>query len=344
MWRKQIYLGVCGLIALLMLTSSAAAGKMTFELMVSDVRSGYSWIAAEGEIVAASAADFETYLNKNLQFETDKSRYEILLNSPGGDLIGGIALGEFFRKHKFITHVVNGTCASACAIAFIGGVERDATNGKLGVHQFYNELSLKKPAEKIFNALDMSTQQLMGAILIDYTFRMGVDPRFVAIAAATPPNQIKILNVEELNSLNVNWRPRDFDPWIIEPSGHGIIAVTHSKDKTRTAVLFCRDDKVPRLFLRPDWNNFDWYKDAMESVEGMNALGVTIPRSGVTLKKEHGDPVLELALPRFNPLGVSSANVGVGADGPRYLWSEFSFELPIQNATQTMALALKNCI
>src|SRR5262249_27223077 len=148
---------------------------------------------------------------------------------PGGNLIGAIKLGEFFRKHQFVTHVVGGTCASACAVAFIGGVEREATSGKLGVHQFYNALSLKNPSEKVFDALDMSQHQLLSAILIDHAFRMGVDPRYIAIGAATPPNQMHFFNQEELESLKVNWSPKTFEPWAIEPSGKGLIAFTKSK-------------------------------------------------------------------------------------------------------------------
>ena len=249
MLRSQLNLLFSCLIGLLMLTSGARAGRMTFELMPSGVSSGYEWIAAEGEIVAESAQDLENYLNKNRNFAKEKLKYEILLNSPGGDLIGGIKLGEFFREHQFTTHVGNGTCEFACGIAFIGGVERDAPSGKLGVHQFYNALSLKNPGDKIFDALDMSAHQLLGAILIDYAFRMGVDPRFVAIAAATTPDQMHFFS-EELDSLKVNWLPKTFEPWTIEPSGRGIIAFTKSKDKTQTAVLFCRSDRVPRLFLR----------------------------------------------------------------------------------------------
>jgi hypothetical protein len=49
------------------------------------------------------------------------------------------------------------------------------------------------------------------------------DPRFVAIASATPPDQMHFLDTEELELLNVNWRPKDFEPWSIEPSGRGVI-------------------------------------------------------------------------------------------------------------------------
>ena len=318
MRRSQISLSVSCLIAVLFLATSAFAGKMTFKVLESGGRSGNSWIAAEGEIAQESADDLESYLNKEWDFEKNKGRYEVQLSSPGGDLIGGIKLGEFFRKHQFATHVTKDLCASACAIAFIGGIERDATSGTLGVHQFYYEFSLRNPDEKVFNALDMSTQQLMGAILIDYAFRMGVDPRYIATAAATPPDQMHFLNQEELDSLRVNWHPKSFESWAIEASGRGAVAFTKSKDKTETAVLFCRSDRVPRLLLRPDRENFDWYQMALQNLESLSVFGINVPKNGITLNKINGAAALEVPLPSLNVRGVNDRFVGV--EGPRYIW------------------------
>jgi hypothetical protein len=115
---------------------------------------------------------------------------------------------------------------------------------------------------------------MLSAILIDYAFRMGVDPRFIAMASATPPDKMYYLSKEELELLKVNWSPKDFEPWSIEVSGRGVIAFTKSKDKTMTAVLFCRADKMPRLFLTGDSvptsfgrmaADFDWYAQAINT-------------------------------------------------------------------------------
>jgi hypothetical protein len=168
---NYLRLGTRALILLLMLTSTASAGRMTFEYKSQGCNhEGCDWLAAEGEIVEDSVDD----LLKFLKGKTDSS-YEVRLHSHGGSVIGGIKLGEFFRKHKFSTTVgstvkgegvtpdadvrADGVCVSACAIAFIGGVERSADEKSLGIHQFYQEASLKNPSEKLFNALNMSGQQ-----------------------------------------------------------------------------------------------------------------------------------------------------------------------------------------
>jgi hypothetical protein len=191
----------------------------------------------------------------------------------------------------------------------------------------------------------MSNQQIVSAILIDYAFRMGVDPRFVAIASATRPDDVHFFSNEELHLLRVNWNPKAFEPWAIETRGRGVVAFTASRDKTQTAVLFCRTDMVPRLFIKPDSKDIGWYKGALNALEGMSALGVAVPKNAVSLKIIEGGPALELALMGFEPNRINNEKrIGVGADGPRYMLSGFSFDLPKQNGVATTRVALKNCI
>jgi hypothetical protein len=182
-------------------TGKCFAKKMMFHSRsIGGNTAGSEWIAAEGEISDDTAEDLHSYLNKEYSFDKRPVAWDIQLNSPGGNLIGGIKLGEWIRNHRFESEVGTslpggpgwwkrgpGTCASACAFAFIGGVARDAGPGEIGVHQFYDQVSLRDPSAKMFNAIDLSAQQLVSAILIDYTYRMGVDPRFVSIAASTSP-------------------------------------------------------------------------------------------------------------------------------------------------------------
>jgi len=73
-----------------------------------------------------------------------RKRIIAILDSPGGDVIQGEALGRFFYDAKIPTMVLAGTlCASACTYAFFGG--RSPTTGnplrilasgaKLGFHR-----------------------------------------------------------------------------------------------------------------------------------------------------------------------------------------------------------------
>jgi hypothetical protein len=49
----------------------------------------------------------------------------VYLNSPGGTLYEGMRLGRMFKDERIKTVVEGGEmCASACAIAFLGGRDR----------------------------------------------------------------------------------------------------------------------------------------------------------------------------------------------------------------------------
>ena len=100
---------------------------------------------------------------KALGYSENPVGWSVRLNSPGGDLAGGIRLGELIRKLKLDTEIgvtepdsyghwktAPGLCASACAFAFLGGLSRRASGGELGVHQFYNEISPQRSLRKGF--------------------------------------------------------------------------------------------------------------------------------------------------------------------------------------------------
>ena len=72
-------------------------------------------------------------------------RIVAVLDSPGGDVIQGEALGRFFYDAKIPTLVLAGSvCASACTYAFLGGrnpvtgnpLRILASGAKLGFHNF----------------------------------------------------------------------------------------------------------------------------------------------------------------------------------------------------------------
>ena len=60
---------------------------------------------------------------------------EVVLAGPGGRASTGFELFRMFRERKLATRV-DGGCASACTIAFLGGVERSlGPKGRLGFHR-----------------------------------------------------------------------------------------------------------------------------------------------------------------------------------------------------------------
>lgn len=59
----------------------------------------------------------------------------VVLSGPGGRASVGFELYRLFQQHRLATRV-DGTCASACTIAFLGGVDRSVSpGGRLGFHR-----------------------------------------------------------------------------------------------------------------------------------------------------------------------------------------------------------------
>lgn len=61
-------------------------------------------------------------------------------DSLGGDVRAAIELGRLIRKHLVTTQLLVGDCASACVLAFVGGVNRTAPvkQPKFGIHSPYS--------------------------------------------------------------------------------------------------------------------------------------------------------------------------------------------------------------
>jgi hypothetical protein len=95
----------------------------------------------QGEIFGGELQKLQSMVDRQ---PADK-KLAIFLNSPGGNLGEGLRLGAYFHLKRIATLVKGsgGICASACALAFLGG--RDAagkplrvklSGGRLGFHQF----------------------------------------------------------------------------------------------------------------------------------------------------------------------------------------------------------------
>jgi hypothetical protein len=114
-------------------------------------------------------------------------------------VLAALRLGEMIRVGGYDTSLGE-VCASACAYAILGGVNRyvaqsgvadadydnrnpGASGTKLGIHQFYQSAALEEPLKKVFSAIDKSSDQVLMGILLEYTLRMGVDVRLVSAAS-----------------------------------------------------------------------------------------------------------------------------------------------------------------
>jgi hypothetical protein len=96
-------------------------------------------VTVDGELTMDDVATFEA-LTRGRQDQG------VQLKSPGGAAIAGVRLGEIVRARKMVTFVMHDTlCASACAIAWLGGVVRAISTDHAGVgfHGVYNADTLQ---------------------------------------------------------------------------------------------------------------------------------------------------------------------------------------------------------
>jgi hypothetical protein len=132
-------------LALLTLGFASAASAMTFETVA-----GPGPCASRACVLASGAIDEHTGEAFSAFLKTSKIGRGglVILDSPGGDLLQSLALGNAIRGAGLATTVQSydrrngrfqaGACASACAYAFLGGVERSVGEGsRIGVHQIY---------------------------------------------------------------------------------------------------------------------------------------------------------------------------------------------------------------
>jgi hypothetical protein len=131
----------------------------------------------------------------------------LYLNSPGGSLAGGIALGRVIRENGLNTSIGQydpnlkykgskpGYCYSACATAFLGGEFRYWSEGSVyGVHRFFTTVHADS---------DTDIAQIVSAALVEYIRSMGVDSRLFGLASQAGPTDLITPSHETLLALNV---------------------------------------------------------------------------------------------------------------------------------------------
>jgi hypothetical protein len=192
--------------------------------------SGCVWIRGTGAITA------DTYLKLRQARASvpDRFNFPVILNSAGGSLAGGLALGREIRSLALSTHLgsfalpsvelgkegdivdySNDICASACAYAFIGGLKRSlGKDAKLGVHQFSQEITGPQLPSN-----DVQITQDITALLYTYVRDMGISSDFFKVSTETHSENIHWLSLNEADRLQLINSPGPYSSPKWEPSG-----------------------------------------------------------------------------------------------------------------------------
>jgi hypothetical protein len=120
----------------------------------------------------------------------------VIFQSPGGNLFAGIEIGKVIRFKHFDTVVPNGSvCASACALAWLGGASRlIGATGRIGFHAPY----FRGPNGTILSASPVGL-----AFVTEYLHELGLSERAIVYITETTPEKLKWLGFLEARAVGI---------------------------------------------------------------------------------------------------------------------------------------------
>jgi len=140
-----------------------------------------------------------------------KPHIVIFLSSPGGNLAEGMKLGRFFYDRKIETVIETKTfCASACALAFLGGrddtgkpLRTKAANSGLGFHSFTREFD----KDKSYTADDLKVvvQRTQSTVYVvaDYLKTINTDMDVIRIMLKAQNSEMNFISNDDALTLNI---------------------------------------------------------------------------------------------------------------------------------------------
>jgi hypothetical protein len=201
-------------------------------------------IYGEGIIQPDTAKIFAAFAHTNRQKLPPS--VTVSLDSPGGSLFGGMQLGREIRRLGFDTDLLpDQTCASACALAFLGGVLRTLEgDAKYGVHQFSSSKA---------SIGDGPTQVTVVAIA-SYIEQMGSNRQLLDLASLVAPQDIYWLNEQERYALRVDNSIALHSDWALDAMQDGTpfvsVLIKYPGDRMEGRIRLVKENNTPVLHIR----------------------------------------------------------------------------------------------
>ncbi|MBB3387232.1 hypothetical protein ACK83U_19500 (plasmid) [Rhizobium sp. WW22] len=125
----------------------------------------------------------------------------VTFDSNGGNILAAMAYGRMIRSLGLATFQLRASqCASACTLAFVGGLIRQAEPGAIGVHQ-----SSFAPGAGLDSPTAVAAIQTMTAQIMSYFTEMGVDPKLLQVSLSVPSDDMRYLTASEMQSYGVTF-------------------------------------------------------------------------------------------------------------------------------------------
>jgi len=203
-------LAVCKLLAafvalLLTVPLARAAG-----IEVRSADGPMALVVVEGDLELSDIATFREKV-------APLAKATVAFRSDGGSLLAGIRIGMQIRVRNFNTVVADGgQCASACAVAWLGGARRFlGTGAKVGFHAAYVQKS------------GAATESGPGnAVLGAYLDQIGLPEDAIVYITQAAPTSMKWLSLEEAaqHGIDVALLPPPDTPAPASPSPQSLVA------------------------------------------------------------------------------------------------------------------------
>ncbi|WP_342362608.1 hypothetical protein [Terrarubrum flagellatum] len=181
-------------------------------------------ILAEGEITRNSAQTFLEFVRRHLPAQGPSLGNVVFIDSPGGSVMGSMALGTVWRKlgttavvarpevgqpgwlaseNTSANRVRAARCYSACVYALMGAKKRIVPDGsRVGVHQSHKIDLVRDLAGGVMRELHGSDEPTVA--LRAYAKTMGIDTALIELAQTTRPEDFRILNAGEMRRFRLS--------------------------------------------------------------------------------------------------------------------------------------------
>jgi hypothetical protein len=174
------------LLVIVSLFALKAAEAASIEVNHLDV--GGSLVVIDGDI---ELGDIEQFRSKVATL----SKATVAFRSDGGSLLAGIRIGMLIRVMDFGTVVPDGArCASACAVAWLGGARRFmGTGSKVGFHAAY-----------VLKGRGTAESAPGNAVLGAYLYQLGLSEDAIVYVTQAGPASMKWLSTEEAGQYGID--------------------------------------------------------------------------------------------------------------------------------------------
>jgi hypothetical protein len=170
-------------VCVIVLCSLALTGADAAQIALKPLDNGSTLVAIDGEL---DLADIDAFRVKTEALPVGRATVEF--SSKGGSLLAGIRIGALIRTKKFTTVVPDGAqCASACALAWLGGTRRLVGEyARVGFHTAY-----------IMKTGGLSESGPGNAILGAYLNQLGLSERAILYITHAAPTSMQWMSMEE---------------------------------------------------------------------------------------------------------------------------------------------------